>query len=119
MALRSPLINVMTDAAKKAAQAEQDNTPAHVVADRLKAIFVFSFFTIFFWFAFEQAGGSMTIFAADYTDRTLAGTAGFAFKVVNTAMTLVPAGDEMVAEVWIVLLLSIAASGLRSGMPTG
>ncbi|MFG6467312.1 peptide MFS transporter [Roseateles sp. BYS87W] len=79
------------DAAKKAVQAAQDDTPAHVVADRLKAIFVFSFFTIFFWFAFEQAGGSMTIFAADYTDRTLAGTAGFAFKVVNTAMTLVPA----------------------------
>ncbi|MFX8094691.1 hypothetical protein ABTK72_20690, partial [Acinetobacter baumannii] len=67
------------------------DTPAHIVADRLKAIFVFSFFTIFFWFAFEQAGGSMTIFAADYTDRTLVGTAGFAFKVVNTAMTLIPA----------------------------
>jgi POT family proton-dependent oligopeptide transporter len=41
--------------------------------DRIKAIGVFSFFTIFFWFAFEQAGGSMTIFAADYTDRTLVG----------------------------------------------
>ncbi|WP_204270277.1 hypothetical protein, partial [Klebsiella aerogenes] len=27
----------------------------------------------------------------DYTDRTLVGTAGFAFKVVNTAMTLIPA----------------------------
>ena len=40
-----------------------------LVADRLKAICVFSFFTIFFWFAFEQSGGSMTIFAADYTDR--------------------------------------------------
>ncbi|MCY4752967.1 peptide MFS transporter [Pelomonas aquatica] len=58
---------------------------------RLKAIFVFSFFTIFFWFAFEQAGGSMTIFAADYTDRTLAGTSGFAFKVVNSLMTVLPA----------------------------
>ncbi len=58
--------------------------------DRLKAIFVFSFFTIFFWFAFEQAGGSMTIFAADYTDRALVGTAGMAFKIVNSLMTVIP-----------------------------
>ncbi|WP_343624674.1 peptide MFS transporter [Roseateles puraquae] len=72
-------------------EAAEEEAAGHVVADRLKAIFVFSFFTIFFWFAFEQAGGSMTIFAADYTDRTLAGTAGFAFKVINTAMTLIPA----------------------------
>jgi POT family proton-dependent oligopeptide transporter len=80
------------DAAAKVAAQALDDTPAHIVADRLKAIFVFSFFTIFFWFAFEQAGGSMTIFAADYTDRTLVGTSGFVFKIVNTAMTLVPAG---------------------------
>ena len=75
--------------AKAAALA--DDTPANVVADRLKAIFVFSFFTIFFWFAFEQAGGSMTIFAADYTDRSLIGASGFAFKVVNSLMTVLPA----------------------------
>ena len=80
------------DAAAKAARQALDDTPANVVADRLKAIFVFSFFTIFFWFAFEQAGGSMTIFAADYTDRALVGTSGMVFKIVNTAMTLVPAG---------------------------
>jgi POT family proton-dependent oligopeptide transporter len=79
------------DAAKKALAQKMDDAPAHVVADRLKAIFVFSFFTIFFWFAFEQAGGSMTIFAADYTDRTLVGTSGLVFKVINTAMTLIPA----------------------------
>ncbi|MEO6281033.1 peptide MFS transporter [Roseateles sp.] len=79
------------DAAAKVAREKLDDTPQHVVADRLKAIFVFSFFTIFFWFAFEQAGGSMTIFAADYTDRTLVGTSGLIFKLINTAMTLVPA----------------------------
>lgn len=79
------------DRAKAAAAATADEAPAHVVADRLKAIFVFSFFTIFFWFAFEQAGGSMTIFAADYTDRALVGTSGFAFKVVNSLMTVLPA----------------------------
>ncbi|MBB4842681.1 POT family proton-dependent oligopeptide transporter [Paucibacter oligotrophus] len=80
-------------APKREQQAAQpvDDTPAHVVADRLKAIFVFAFFTIFFWFAFEQAGGSMTIFAADYTDRTLVGTSGLIFKVVNSLMTVIPA----------------------------
>jgi len=78
------------DAAKKAAQAKLDDTPANVVADRRKAIVVFSFFTIFFWFAFEQAGGSMTIFAADYTDRALVGTAGMTFKVINSLMTVIP-----------------------------
>ncbi len=62
----------------------------HIVADRLKAICVFSFFTIFFWFAFEQAGGSMTIFAADYTDRALVGTSGMLFKIVNSLMTVIP-----------------------------
>lgn len=62
----------------------------HVVFDRLKAICVFSFFTIFFWFAFEQAGGSMTIFAADYTDRTLVGTSGLVFKIINTLLTVIP-----------------------------
>lgn len=79
------------DASNAAKQADEaDGTPAHVVRDRLIAIGVLSFFTIFFWFAFEQAGGSMTIFAADYTDRALVGTSGFIFKVVNTLMTIVP-----------------------------
>jgi POT family proton-dependent oligopeptide transporter len=74
----------------KKAVTEQDDTPANVVRDRLIAILVLSFFTIFFWFAFEQAGGSMTIFAADYTDRTLVGTSGTVFKVINSLMTLIP-----------------------------
>ncbi|MET0520210.1 MAG: peptide MFS transporter [Burkholderiaceae bacterium] len=79
------------EAAKAAAaQAASEEAPAHIVRDRLIAIGVFSFFTIFFWFAFEQAGGSMTIFAADYTDRVLVGTSGFIFKVVNSLMTLIP-----------------------------
>lgn len=63
---------------------------AHIVADRLKAIAVFSFFTIFFWFAFEQSGGSMTIFAADYTDKSLIGTSGFLFKIINSLITIIP-----------------------------
>ena len=41
--------------------------PTNVEWDRISVILVFSAATIFFWWAFEQAGGSMTIFAGDYT----------------------------------------------------
>ena len=58
--------------------------------DRLFVIVVFSIFTIFFWWAFEQAGESMTIFAKDFTQRTLEGDASMIFKMANTIITLVP-----------------------------
>ena len=61
-----------------------------VEVDRLIVIIVFSIFTIFFWWAFEQAGGSMTIFAKDFTQRTLVGDASMIFKAANTVITLVP-----------------------------
>ena len=61
-----------------------------ITRDRLITIGVFSFFTIFFWWAFEQAGGSMTIFAADYTDRTLVGDGAMLFKVTNTLLVTIP-----------------------------
>jgi POT family proton-dependent oligopeptide transporter len=32
-------------------------------SDRIIAVLIFSVFTVFFWASFEQAGGSMTIFA--------------------------------------------------------
>ena len=58
--------------------------------DRILVIFVFSAATIFFWWAFEQAGGSMTIFANDYTNRSLTGEASLVFKIINTLITIVP-----------------------------
>ncbi|CDF80682.1 amino acid/peptide transporter [Formosa agariphila KMM 3901] len=61
-----------------------------VVRDRMTVIGIFAVFTIFFWWAFEQAGGSMTIFASDYTDRVLAGDAATTFKIINAIITLVP-----------------------------
>jgi POT family proton-dependent oligopeptide transporter len=63
-----------------------------IEVDRLLVIVVFSIFTIFFWWAFEQAGGSMTIFARDFTQRNLVGDASTIFKVTNTIITLVPMG---------------------------
>jgi POT family proton-dependent oligopeptide transporter len=58
--------------------------------DRISVILVFSAATIFFWWAFEQAGGSMTIFASDYTERNLTGDSSLIFKTINTIITIVP-----------------------------
>ena len=63
---------------------------ALIERDRLIVIGVFSFFVIFFWWAFEQAGGSMTIFASDYTDRVLNGNGALLFKIMNAALTIIP-----------------------------
>lgn len=63
-----------------------------IVRDRMIAVVIFAFFTIFFWAAFEQAGGSMTIFAKDYTNRALIGNYALLFNVFNTLLTVVPLG---------------------------
>ncbi|MFZ2989222.1 peptide MFS transporter [Ideonella sp.] len=54
-----------------APQARQPVTPAEV--QRMLAIGLMAFFVIFFWMGFEQAGGSMTLFADEQTDRHLLG----------------------------------------------
>ena len=58
--------------------------------DRVWVITIFTLFTVFFWWAFEQAGGSMTVFASDYTERTLTGSGATAFKIIDTILTIVP-----------------------------
>ena len=68
----------------------EEQEQEHVLRDRLVAICIFSAFTIIFWMMFEQAGGSMTIFASDYTNRTLEGSFGFLFKVVDTVLLVIP-----------------------------
>jgi POT family proton-dependent oligopeptide transporter len=73
----------------KEGENEEGNSPV-VVRDRLVVIGILAFFTIFFWWAFEQAGSSMTIFAKDYTQRTLSGDGATIFKWVNTLLTIVP-----------------------------
>lgn len=56
--------------------------PAYVISDpslakeekqRIWVIYIMSFFVIFFWSAFEQAGASLTFFADEQTDRSLFG----------------------------------------------
>ena len=69
---------------------EDNNESPKVISDRLIVIGIFSFVTVFFWWGFEQAGGSMTIFANDYTNRDLIGTGSLVFKIVNSLLTIVP-----------------------------
>lgn len=63
-----------------------------VTGDRMLAVLFFSIMTIFFWAIFEQAPSSLTIFAKDYTNRVLEGSAGLTFKIFNSLMTLIPLG---------------------------
>lgn len=68
----------------------EEKIPANVQRDRYIVVGILAFFTVFFWAAFEQAGGSMTIFAKDYTNRVLVGNAANIFRIANTFLTIVP-----------------------------
>ncbi len=61
-----------------------------VIRDRLFTIMIFAFFAIFFWASFEQSGGSMTIFAKDYTQRVLSGNKAWFFNIVNFVVSVAP-----------------------------
>lgn len=63
-----------------------------VTRDRMLAVFIIAVFYMFFWASFEQAGGSMTIFAKDYLNRSLEGSSAMLFKIFNTLLTVVPLG---------------------------
>lgn len=81
---------------------ETETIPSNVVRDRLIVVAVLMISSIFFFFAFEQAGGSMTIFAKDYTQRVLSGNAGTIFKWVDAALTIFP----ILIVSWVLFLLS-------------
>ncbi len=68
------------------------NQYSQFTKEKLMAVTFFAILTIFFWAIFEQAPGSLTIFARDYTDRVLEGSAANIFKVVNSLMTIIPLG---------------------------
>jgi len=61
-----------------------------VVRDRMIAVIIFAFFTVFFWLSFEQGASSLVLFARDSVDRTLTGDAAMIFNVVNTLLTIIP-----------------------------
>ncbi len=61
-----------------------------ITRDRMIAVTFFAILTMFFWAIFEQAPGSLTIFARDYTDRVLEGNSAMIFRIANSMMTLIP-----------------------------
>lgn len=79
----------------------QETPNKKIVVDRLAVIGIFSFITVFFWWGFEQAGGSMTIFAYDYTNRELIGIGALIFKIINSLLVIVP----MIILTYILFLL--------------
>ena len=50
-----------------------DSALTKVERDRILVIYIISFFVIFFWAAFEQAGSSLTFIADNQTDRNIFG----------------------------------------------
>jgi len=72
-----------------------------VVRDRMIALVIFAFFTVFFWMSFEQGATSLVIFARDFTNRVLEGSAATIFNIVNTFLTVVPLGIIS----WVLFLL--------------
>jgi len=58
--------------------------------DRMIAIGIFCIMTVCFWTCFEQAGGSMTIFASDFTGRVMVGSWANIFIGVNILITVIP-----------------------------
>jgi len=72
-----------------------------IVRDRIIAVAIFGLFTVFFFAAFEQSLGSMTIFARDYTARNLTGASAMIFKIIDTVLTVGP----LAIITWVLFLL--------------
>lgn len=73
-----------------------------VVRNRMIAVIVFAFFTIFFWMSFEQGATSLVLFARDYTQRILVGDSAFIFNVINSVLTIAP----LLIITWVLFLLA-------------
>ena len=69
--------------------------------DRMKVILIMSMFSVVFWAGFEQAGGLFTIYASDFTDRTIFGfeVAASSFQSLNAMFIILLA--PFVASVWV------------------
>ena len=71
-------------------EGQEAATNRKIQNDRYIVVGLLAFFTVFFWWAFEQASGSMNIFARDYTQRALSGNAALTFKIVDVLVSTVP-----------------------------
>ncbi|AXT61304.1 MFS transporter [Aquimarina sp. AD10] len=82
----------LSDAIENKEENVVEKVSSNVQRDRYIVVGVLAFFVVFFWAAFEQASGSMTIFANNYTQRLLNGDAASIFKIVDVLITIVPLG---------------------------
>lgn len=73
-----------------------------IVRDRMIAVVIFAFFTVFFWMSFEQGATSLVLFARDNIDRVLSGNSQLIFNIVNSLLTIVPLG----IITWVLFLLA-------------
>jgi len=72
-----------------------------ILRDRMFAVILFVFFTVFFVLSFEQGASSLVIFARDYTNRVFTGTEATIFNIVNTLLTVLP----LIFITWVLILL--------------
>lgn len=72
-----------------------------ITKDRMWAIVIFAFFTVVFNTSFEQAGGSMTIFAMQHTERILTGSSAILYIIIDLITTIVP----ILIISWVLFLL--------------
>lgn len=72
-----------------------------ITKEKMIAVAFFAFLTSFFWAIFEQAPGTLTIFARDYTNRVLEGSAGLVFMIIDGLMTIIP----LAIISWVLFLL--------------
>ncbi|MBG6133629.1 POT family proton-dependent oligopeptide transporter [Aquimarina sp. EL_43] len=91
----------LSDAIENKIDKVEEKVPAHVQRDRYIVVGILAFFVIFFWASFEQASGSMTIFANNFTQRVLSGGSALLFKIVDTLITIIPLG----VITWVLLKL--------------
>lgn len=83
-------INIEKEAEHTAEENEEEVVAPNIVRDRLIVVSVLMVASMFFFFAFEQAGGSMTLFAKDYTQRALTGDSATFFKWIDAILTIFP-----------------------------
>ncbi|GAA0876236.1 hypothetical protein GCM10009118_26460 [Wandonia haliotis] len=72
-----------------------------VIRHRMITVVIFAFFTIFFWMSFEQGASSLVIFARDFTDRILEGSAATTFLVIDLLLTFTP----LIIITWVLIKL--------------
>ncbi len=72
-----------------------------ITREKLIAVTFFAILSVVFWAIFEQSPGTLTIFANDYTDRSLDGSSATIFRIVNTCIVIIPLG----IITWVLYLL--------------